>query len=209
MVRFISKTLLRGLTVVLPVIAAVYVIVWLIGDTETALRKLLTYVLPEQFYLPGMGWAVLLIGVFLVGILMYPWLSRKFLNGMDDLFRKIPLFSTIYSPLRDLMEIFGGDMSKKFGQVVLIKLPNTDVETLGFVTREDLSDLPEGFSKSNHVVVYVQWSSQVGGYCFVVPRDSVTPLNITVEQGMRWALTAGLSAPKKASESSQKAAAAD
>jgi uncharacterized membrane protein len=209
MVRFVSKTLLRGLTVVLPVIAAVYVIAWLIGDTETALRKLLSYVLPERFYLPGMGWAVLLIGVFLVGILMYPWLSRKFLNGMDTLFRKIPLFSTIYSPLRDLMEIFGGDMSKKFGQVVLIKLPNTDVETLGFVTREDLSDLPEGFSKSDHVVVYVQWSSQVGGYCFVVPRDSVTPLNITVEQGMRWALTAGLSAPKNAAGSSRQAAATD
>ena len=55
--------------------------------------------------------------------------------------------------------------------------------------------MPNGLACEDRIVVYVQWSSQVGGYCFVVPRESVRPVNMTVEEGMRWALTAGISAP--------------
>jgi uncharacterized membrane protein len=93
------------------------------------------------------------------------------------------------------MDLFGGDVQEQLGQVVLIKIPNTNIETLGFITRDDLSDLPEGFPGEGHVVVYVQWSSQIGGYCFVVPRDAIRAVDMTVEEGMRWALTAGVSGP--------------
>ncbi len=129
---------------------------------------------------------------------MYPWVTRKLLDSFDELLRRIPLFGAIYSPVRDLMDVLDGEVERKLDQVVLIKIPNTDVETLGFITRDDLSDLPDGFSKEGHVVVYVQWSYQIGGYCFVVPRESAQPVNMTIQQGMRWALTAGISAPKNA-----------
>lgn len=55
--------------------------------------------------------------------------------------------------------------------------------------------MPEGFGKEDHVVVFGQWSSQIGGYCFIVPRDAVRPVDMTVEEGMRWAITAGISGP--------------
>jgi len=47
-------------------------------------------------------------------------------------------------------------------------------------------------------VKYVQWGYQLGGFCFVVPRDAVRPVDMSVEDGLRWALTAGVSAPAKA-----------
>jgi uncharacterized membrane protein len=117
------------------------------------------------------------------------------LDSLDALLRKIPLFGVVYRPARDMMDVLGGNVQQGLGEVVLIKVPNTDLETLGFVTREDLSDLPDGLSRNDSVVVYVQWSSQIGGYCFVVPRSAVRPVAMTVEEGMRWALTAGISAP--------------
>jgi uncharacterized membrane protein len=87
------------------------------------------------------------------------------------------------------------DTSREFHRLASNWLPNTELKTLGFITREDLNDLPDGLSKNDHVVVHVQWSSQIGGYCFVVPRRAVQPVDMTVEEGMRWALTAGISAP--------------
>lgn len=66
------------------------------------------------------------------------------------------------------------------------------MRTLGFLTRDDTSDLPPGFCPPGWVVVFVQWSSQIGGYCFLMPRDRIHELPISVEQGMRWALTGGL-----------------
>jgi uncharacterized membrane protein len=195
MFKFATRTFFKGLVVVLPILAAAYIVVWIVGDGEAAVRGLLLKVVPEYYYVPGVGLALLLAGIFGIGLLMYPWLTRKLIGGIDHVLRRIPLFGTVYGPARDLMDVLGGDVDQKLGQVVLIKVPNTNMETLGFVTREDLSGLPEGFAKENHVVVYVQWSSQVGGYCFVVPREAIRPVDMTVEEGMRWALTAGISGP--------------
>ena len=195
MTKWMTQTFFKGLAVVLPVAAAIYVITWLVRDMETAVKQLLLLIIPGDYYVPGVGLLLVLAIVFLIGLLMYPWLTRQMLDGFDAVFRKIPLFATIYSPVRDLMNMMGGELKKGLGQVVMIKVPNTNLETLGFVTREDLSDLPDGFAKDDHVVVFVQWSSQIGGYCFVVPRDSVRPVDMTVEEGLRWALTAGISAP--------------
>jgi uncharacterized membrane protein len=198
MMRLVTQTFVKGLVVVLPIMAAVYVVIWLVRDSEAWVKNLLLAVIPDQYghyYVPGLGLTLLVVGVFCVGLLMYPWITRKLLEAVDAVLRRIPLFGAIYSPARDLMDVLGGDVQQKLGQVVLVKIPNTNMETLGFITRDDLSDLPEGFAKEDHVVVYVQWSSQIGGYCFVVPRDAVQPIDMTVEQGMRWALTAGISAP--------------
>lgn len=200
MMRFVTRTFIKGLVVVLPIMAAIYVVIWLVRDSEAAVKGILLAVVPERLYVPGLGLAFSLAAIFCVGLLMYPWITRRLLDGVDGLLRKVPLFGAIYSPARDLMDLVGGDVEQKLGQVVLIKIPNTNMETLGFVTRDDLSDLPDGFAGDDHVVVYVQWSSQVGGYCFVVPRDAVRPVDMTVEEGMRWALTAGISAPSDAAQ---------
>lgn len=196
MIRFLTRTLLKGLTVVLPVAAALYILIWIIGDLEVLVRNLLQRWLPEGLYFPGMGILLLIATVFLVGLLMYPWLTRQLFSVIDRLFRRIPLFSSIYSPVKDLMDMFGGGMQDKLGQVVMVKVPNTEMETLGFITQDSPDDMPEGFIKEDHVVVFVQWSSQLGGYCFIVPRESVREVDMSVEDGLRWALTAGLSAPK-------------
>jgi uncharacterized membrane protein len=152
---------------------------------------------------------VLATVIFLLGLLMYPWVAGKIFKIFDRLMRKIPIFSSIYSPMRDLMDMLGNDISKQLGQPVMIKVPNTEMETLGFITREDAQDLPDGLLPKNHVVVYVQWSSQVGGYCFIVPKDHVREVNLTAEEGMRWSLTAGLSAPPRNQKSEEKSSTTD
>jgi uncharacterized membrane protein len=196
MTRWIMRTFVKGLAVVLPIAAGAYVVLWLIRDTEALLKDSLIEILPKGAYVPGMGLAVLLAAIFLIGLLMYPWLTRKLFDRADGIFRKVPVFGTVYGPMRDLMDMFGGDMTEQLGQCVMVRIPGTDIETLGFVTRSDLSNLPEGFKKEGHVVVYVQWSSQVGGYCFILPEEDVRPVKMSVEEGMRWALTAGVSGPK-------------
>ena len=146
MLTFLTRTFLKGLVVVLPIVAAVYILVWIVRDGEAAVRNLVLTIVPEDYYVPGMGLSLVVVGVFCVGLLMYPWVTRKLLDGVDRGLRRIPLFGMVYSPARDLMDVLGGDVEQKLGQVVLIKIPNTNMETLGFVTRDDLSDLPDGFA---------------------------------------------------------------
>jgi uncharacterized membrane protein len=192
----LSKLFIKGLSIVLPIAVALYVMVWMIRSSEGAVKGILTTILPPGAYIPGMGLLTIIALVFVAGLLMYPWLTRKLFRTADKTLRKIPLFGNVYAPVKDLMGLVGGDMEKKLGRPVMLTVPNTNMETLGFVTREGTDGLPEGFLPDDHLVVYVQWSSQIGGYCFIVPKNSVRYLDISIEEGMRWSLTAGLSAPE-------------
>jgi len=194
--RTLSKLFIKGLSIVLPIAVALYAMVWMIRSSEGAVKGILTTILPPGAYIPGMGLLTIIALVFVAGLLMYPWLTRKLFRTADKTLRKIPLFGNVYAPVKDLMGLVGGDMEKKLGRPVMVTVPNTNMETLGFVTREGTDGLPEGFLPDDHLVVYVQWSSQIGGYCFIVPKNSVRYLDISIEEGMRWSLTAGLSAPE-------------
>jgi uncharacterized membrane protein len=200
MFRFISRTFLKGLAVVLPVAAAVYVVYWLGGGMDAIMESLFVLVFPRELYIPGSGLVVVLLGVFAIGLLMYPVLTRKLIDRVDVVLRKIPLFASIYSPVRDLLNLLGGSVEARLGQVVLVKLPGTGFEVLGFVTRESDRGLPSGMLPPDHVVVMLPWSTQIGGLCFIVPRDAVRPVELNVEEGLRWALTAGISGPELRAE---------
>ncbi len=204
MTKFATQTFLRGLAVVVPIAAAAYVVYWLTGDAESLIKTGLLSVLPEQYYLPGLGLLLVVTGIFCVGLLMYPWLTRVILQGTDRLLRKVPLVNMVYSPIRDLMEMIGGDVTEKLGQVVLVKVPDTGFEAIGFVMDDDLSHLPEGFPKEDHVVVYLQMSYQIGGYSFVVPRSAIRPVDMSVQQAIRWVLMAGISGPQKKAKAEER-----
>lgn len=198
MTQFLTRTFLQGLAVVLPIAAAAYLVYWLAGDAESLIKGLLLQVLPQRFYVPGLGLLLVVAGIFGVGLLMYPWLTRKVLDSADALIRRIPLVNLVYNPIRDLMDMVGGDMTDKLGQVVIVTLPGTDWETIGFVMQNDAAQLPGGFAGDDRVVVYLQMSYQIGGYCFVVPRENVRHSDMSVQQAMRWVLMAGVSGVGKA-----------
>ena len=96
---FLSRTFLKGLAVVLPIVAAVYVTLWIVRDGEAVVRGTLLSILPEEYYVPGLGLLLVIVAVFCVGLLMYPWLTRKLLDAIDGpASRRVPLFGSVYSP---------------------------------------------------------------------------------------------------------------
>ena len=58
---------------------------------------------------------------------------------------------------------------------------------------KDTSGFPGGSQEGDRVIVYLQMSYQLGGYCLIVPSDHIRTLDMSVEDGLRWVLTAGVS----------------
>ena len=191
--KFVSQTFLKGLAVTVPIAAVAYLVYWLAGDAEAAIRGLLLSAMPEQYYVPGLGILLVLGTIFCIGLLMYPWLTRVTLEATDRGMRKIPLIGAVYAPVRDLMDMVGGGVGDSLNQVVMVQIPQSSFEMLGFLMQDDTAQLPDGFPKDDHVVVYLQMSYQIGGYCFVVPRESIRPVDMSVQQAIRWVLMGGLS----------------
>jgi uncharacterized membrane protein len=76
-------------------------------------------------------------------------------------------------------------------------LDNKDVGLIGFITREDFKDLPKNLGDKDKVAVYLPMSYQVGGFMVIVPKSRITIVDMSIEEAMKFALTAGLSTGKK------------
>jgi uncharacterized membrane protein len=199
--RTISRTFLRGLAVVLPALLTGYVLWWLASAAESTLGPVLRRLIPSQRYVRGLGVVVGLALIFAVGALTKLWLARKLIDAFEALVARVPLVKTIYGSVKDLMGFFSSNGSKELEQVVLVRFDNPPMRMLGFVTREDLTTTSPDLD-SEQVAVYLPMSYQIGGFTVFVPRASLTPVAMSVEAAMRFAMTAGVSGEAPASGAS-------
>lgn len=182
----IGKYILTGLVTMLPVILTLYLLYWLAVSAETLLGELI----PQEIFFPGMGVAVALLAMFIVGMLMHTRPIRQiFLRG-ERIFYQLPVVKSIYAAFRDFMDYFSPGRKKDFEQVVTVTFGDTGMRLIGFVTQAD-DQLPEDFQR-DYVMVYLPMSYMLGGYAVLVPRASVQPLNMSMEEAMRYVLTAGV-----------------
>ena len=191
---------MSGLVTVLPLTLTAYVIWWLVNTVEGWLHRALIalkIVRPEHYW-PGLG---LITGFFLllaVGSLVNAYAGRIFLKYWDDFLGRIPFVKTLYGGFRDVVSLLpsGSGEKRDLQRVVLARF--SDVHAIGFVTREDVPSALDAHGGAAWVTVYFPMSYAFGGYTLYLPKDRVSPLDISVEEAMRLAITAGLTAGGRA-----------
>lgn len=194
--RRLTRTFLTGLFVLLPIMVTLAIVMWIIGIAETVLGGFIRVLLPSNAYLPGMGLVVSLVLILVVGLLMQAIFFRELINWVEDQLERIPLIKTVYSAVKDLTGFFSraGSNSKRFGQVVQVQIPGVPIRMLGFVTLEDLDGVGLGAESGEETVaVYLPMSYQIGGYTVLLPRTYLKPVDMGMEEAMRFLITAGLS----------------
>lgn len=195
--KAIGKIFLTGMFTVLPILATVYLILWLFAFIERFLGRPLLFLLPDEAYRTGMGLVTGVVLIFLIGLLMRAWLFRQIVKGSEDLLMQVPLVKGVYKALKDFFGLFSQDSGTDLLQVVSVRLPGSDMRLLGFITRSDFTDLPPGVGKEGEVAVYLPMSYQVGGYTVLMPRSCLQPVDMSREEALRFLLTAGIKAQAK------------
>lgn len=192
MFRFITRQMLTGLITILPVMLTLYLIYWFIVSTETALGSILQFVLPDELYWPGMGFTVALVLIFVIGLLMQLYVVKALFKKIEDLLYHMPLIKSVYGAIRDFFQYFSPSRQGDFQQVVAVKFDN-DMELIGFVTRSNSDSLPiADDDETERVLVYLPMSYNIGGYPVMIPKNRLRPVDMTMEQAMRFVLTAGV-----------------
>jgi uncharacterized membrane protein len=188
--RHVGRIFITGLLTVLPIIATIYLAVWVLTVLERFFGKQVMFLIPDEWYRTGMGLVVAIVFVFLVGLLMHAILFRRLFGWAEKVLLEIPLVRSVYAALRDLLGLFAEHKEPSL-QVVSLDLPG-NLRVLGFVTRADFSDAPAGVARADEVAVYLPMSYQVGGYTVFVPKSACTPIDMSREEAMKFILTAGL-----------------
>lgn len=195
----LSKYFFRGLLTVLPLALTIYVLVLFLGWIESLALGVFRPLI-GTFYLPGMG---ILLGVLIIvgfGALLSKPEVREALALIELPFTKLPLVKSIYSSLKSFSEYFSATGKSGGQQVVVLRLPGSELEVVGLVTRRSFADLPAGFLPGDRVAVYLPMGYMIGGYTVFAPASCVTPIGMSVEEAMRSSLIAWME-PKPSMQS--------
>jgi uncharacterized membrane protein len=194
--RKILTLTMSGLVTVLPLALTAYVIWWLLHTVEDWLRRALisTKIVSPEHYWPGLGLLAGFLMLLAVGSLVNAYAGRILLKYWDDFLGRIPFVKTLYGGFRDVVSLLpsGSGEKRDLQRVVLARFGA--VHAIGFVTREDVPAALLAHGGRDWVTVYFPMSYAFGGYTIYLPREHVSPLDISVEDAMRLAITAGLTA---------------
>lgn len=183
--KTIANTFLKGLLLTLPAVITFGLIYWLFAIAEDLLSIPLQLLLPEGWYITGMGVASAVVIIFAVGVLVQAYLVGRLFQLFESLLERIPLVKTLYGSAKDLLYFVAGNKSTGMQKVVSITIAD-DIKMIGFVTNEDVT-LGD---QSELITIYLPLSYQIGGFLMYLPRSRCEPLDIPVQQAMQQVLTA-------------------
>lgn len=187
---------MRGLLTIAPITLTVAILVWIINLFETTIGASIQNLFP-QYYFPGMGILLTFLFIFLIGVLINTWVFQAFLRTSDSLFQKIPLVKTLYQSIADMLNFFNTGDESEINKVCIVNYNGNRL--LGLITRDHFTDLPAELGSENEdVVVFLPMSYQIGGFAIVVKKKDVQPINMSVEDAMRFLITAGAAAKEVA-----------
>jgi len=173
----LANWFLQGLVFLVPFALTLYVFVWAFRSIDGWLG------LP----IPGLGIAVTLVGVTVIGALLSNLLIRKLLSLFEALFARMPIARFVFTSVKDLMGAFVGEKRRFDRPVVVDALPG-GVMMLGFVTRESL----DMWQLADSVAVYFPQSYAFAGYLALVPRSRVRPVAVDGSQFMAFIVSGGV-----------------
>lgn len=190
-IKLLLNYLIKGILVLLPLAGAIFLIFWAVSSIDSALNiseKLLRNDNGEAIYIPGLGIVMVIFILILAGFLLTNFVTGPIFNALTRGLNRIPLFSTLYSSIKDFTEAFVGD-EKKFNEPVLVKVDESGLKKLGFLTQKDLSAL----GLTGEVMVYFPYAYSFAGQVCVARVENVQILDIDPTDAMKLAVSGGVS----------------
>jgi uncharacterized membrane protein len=187
----LRRTFLTGIIVTVPLIVSLVALVWIFRVVDGVATPVSTRVLGRT--VPGLGVLVTALVVLLVGAVATNVFGRRVLQRTEGWLLQVPVFKTIYAPVKQLVTAFSPDNEAGFKKVVVVEDPRRGM-VLGFLTKEFTLD--RGHGPEAMVAVYVPTNHLYLGDVVVHPRAQAFFPDVTVEEGVRIFLTGGMALPE-------------
>ena len=185
---------IAGIVVLIPIGITVYLTLFFIKISSKILPNEINpnHYLP--YNIPGLEILISLILITFIGWISLSFLGKKLLNIFNNILKKIPILSTIYSAILQMTETFTkSDNNKK--NVVLIEYPRKGMWAVGFATKENSTEMTTK-TKKNLINVFVPTTpNPTSGFLLMVPKDEIIYLDLNFEEASKFIVSAGTSNP--------------
>ena len=187
---WLRRSFLAGLVVTVPLLITVVALVWTFRFIDGVARPLAEYAIGRE--VPGLGVLITAVFILATGALATNVIGRRVLQRGEQWLLSVPLFKTVYAPVKQLVAAFSPDSETGFKKVVIIDDGRHGM-VIGFLTRE--FTIERGRGPEAMVAVYVPTNHLYLGDVVVHPREQVFFPDVSVEEGIRIFLTGGMALP--------------
>ena len=153
---------------------------------------------PEQylpFSIPGIGVAIFVLALSLVGYLAAGLMGRTLIRIGERLLSRMPVVRTVYGALKQIFETVLAQKSTAFRQVVLVEYPRRGIWCIGFVSGMTQGEV-QNLTEDELVNIFLPTTpNPTSGFLLFVPRRDLTPLSMTVEEGIKMVVSGGIVTP--------------
>ena len=206
----LKNDLIAGLLVVIPLATTIWLssivskfVLTLVTSVPKQLNPFITLnPLLQDLINLTLGLTVPLLAILLIGLMARNFVGRWLLEFGEGTLSKIPLAGSVYKTLKQLLETFLRDNSKRFRRVVLVEYPREGLFSVGFVTGVVGPSLQPELEQTLLSVFIPTAPNPTTGWYTLVPETSVKDLDISVEDAFRTIISAGIVNPDEKNSSS-------
>jgi len=194
-----KRYLIAGLLVWVPLGVTVMVIKLLVGMMDRSLLLLPEPYRPDNllgFHIPGLGVVLTTIIVLVTGMVVANLFGRKLVKLWESMLAQIPLVRTIYTGVKQILETVFSSSDQSFRKVLLVEYPRAGLWTLAF---QSSTSVGEAQTKTGRDVVNVfipTTPNPTSGFFLMVPSDDVVELDMSVDDGLKMIISAGVVVPE-------------
>jgi uncharacterized membrane protein len=187
---WLRRRFLTGFFVTVPLFISVAALVWIFGIVDGLTTPLYDRLIGQR--IPGLGTLTTAAAILAVGVVATNVIGKRLLLRAEGLLLRVPVFRTIYAPVRQLVIAFSPDNASGFKRVVLLEDTKRGF-TMGFLTKEFTVERGQGVEAL--VAVYVPTNHLYLGDIVICERERAMYPDISVEEGIRIFLTGGMALP--------------
>jgi uncharacterized membrane protein len=188
---------LTGVLIVAPLALTLYVCLAIVGWVDQLIAPLIPPPYrPEVYFnlpfeVPGTGFVIVVVGLTVIGALAATLLGRFFVRASDRMLARLPIVRSLYGALKQMFETLLSQKSGAFRKVVLVPFPNPGSWALGFLAGNATVSVQNAFVDEMVSVFLPTSPNPTSGYIVFVPRTSVVPIDMTVEDGLKLVVSGG------------------
>lgn len=150
------------------------------------------------FHVPGFGLVAAIFTISVVGFLTASFIGRSIVNWGENLLNRMPVVRNLYNGLKQIFETVLSDQTASFQQVGLIEYPRKGLWAVVFIATETRGEVDHTLKdrKKTTVSVFLPTTpNPTSGFLLFVPEEDVIRLKMSVEEGAKLVISAGLVAP--------------
>lgn len=192
--KHIRGIFFTGLLALIPIVGTLSIVGWLFNRIDLIFRQPLEQLI--GFPLVGVGIILTLLIIFATGVISRNYLGRKLIHIAEAVLRRIPLVSTVFVSMKQLVDLIFTDQKSAFKSAVLIQYPTKGIYAIGFVTSDAPQEAKTKTDRNLKSIFIPTTPNPTSGMLVMIPDEDTMKLDMTVEAAIKMVVSGGILMPE-------------